>query len=1230
MAQSKLQATSKIFFILNLLIATSFNINAQTTIQHKVFLLGNLVDVEDHPALANQLNQLFNKTSASFTLILNGDLVDQKIEKKGNTDQINPIFNLIDLVQKYPNGNLIIVPGDRDWNSSKKGGAKSLNQLESRVKKYWKGKNYTRCHWAGDDGCPGPEVYEMGESLVIVALNTQWWNHPYDKPRGSDAICDGLTADNLKEEIEDAIEENLDKNVLLIGHHPIFSLGNYGGYFSVGQQMSPFPILGSFRTAFHANAGNTYDLANPRLHVFIENMKNLLHFHENLIYATGHEKNQQILTFGNNYMINSGAPSRAKYATKNENTIYSARESGIMALTYYDNGKVEATLWQNDGNNNMQPIENNPLFESACETPADNKLMLNTAYVPCKDEIKTKSKMQSSYTKPIQIIAGVEYDASKWKRIWLGNHYRNSWMTTVQTNYLNLDTTFGGLTIYKKGGGRQTTSLKFKSGNGTEYTFRSVNKDPTKALDYHLRNTFAADVIRDQTSTQHPYGAMAVASLLNEIDILHANPVLYRLPDDPKLGPFQAKYGHLLGMLEENPGKKNNKGEIFGGADKIHKSTKMYKRFYNRQKTKIQQEEFVRARIFDMLIGDWSKHEDNWKWAVYDEDGFRTYRPIPRDRDHAFSRQDGVINWLADRPFGVQNLQNFGHNFEGIRSLTFQARHMDRFLLDEAPRSVFMAQAKYIQAHISDADIEKAVRNMPPEIYEKSGKIIEAKLKNRIKHLDEAAEVYYKLMAKEVDITGSNEKEYFIVEYNKDGTVQVRIFDTKKNKKGETLLYNRTFHPKETKKIRLWALGNDDFFDIRGEKGKIKVSVFGGPGEDVFIDNASAKTRLYDKGKSSSYQVNGNAKVVNHWNKKLYEYDRKRFGYNHSIPIVYAAYTSTSGFGLNLGYNFTIRKFEKDSYHSTHSIGLGFTTEGNNKAFYNGRFHQAIREWDFLLSLSADDSSIRNRFFGIGNDSENKTDEFGIDYFQPVISNYHFSLGLMRNFWQKSSLQFKLGIERDESKVVENTFLSNNFEAIYGAHQKLTSIPIQFALDLDFRDEIGLPYRGARALFTYQNNTLLNEVDAGNNFGVARGEIEYYLSSRRKHPLTLGFRIGGAISHGDVPWYKLPILGTTHGLRGYVNERFVGKSSAFINTEFRYQLIERNTAVVPIKAGIKVFFDYGRVFQGDIPESNDWRYGYGIGFYLVPLDESITFSLSFGFSEEESFYPNFSVGTPLR
>jgi len=1194
---------------------------------HRVYFFGNLVDVPNITEFTQSLKSQLETENNPFTVIVNGDLVNKKVENSDD-GSLQGVFRLADMMENFPNGKLILLPGDRDWNNGGKGGEKSLKNIETQIRKYLKEKDYDRTKWAIKRGCPGPKVYEVNEALTIITVNSQWWNHTYDKPRPSDGLCDAITPENLKEELEDAVEDNQDKNILLVGHHPIYSLGHYGGYFSFEDQFKPFPIAGSFRTAYHSNIGGKKDISNVHLNEFVEGMNNLMFFHSNLIYASSHEKNQQIIRRDKNFLLNSGASGKADYATQDENTLLSKQAVGIMAIDYYSNGRVATSFLELD-NNSFKTADNHTLFHPICNVgdSAADKDLLNTSYVPCRPRTEVTQKMKGTYTGLKEVVGGEEYTVGGWKRFWYGNHYRTTWTTPVQVPYLDLDKTFNGLNIYKKGGGRQTTSLKFKSGNGTEYTFRSVNKDPSKALNYKLRPSFISRVFRDQTSTQHPYGALAVAPLLDKIDVLHANPKLYSLPNDAKLGPFQVKYGGLFGMLEENPGKPNNEGELFGGADDIERSTKLFRDFYKNQKRRVNQSEFVRARLFDMLVGDWSKHEDNWKWAAYEkEDDWVIYRPIPRDRDHVFSRQDGIIPWLADRRFALTNIENFDKDYKDVLSLTWQARHMDRFLATEATKETFLKEVKFIQENITEKDIENAVRAMPAETYEKSGKEVEMKLKNRLKTLETAALKYYALLAKEVEVLGSIEEEHFQITYLNNGTIEVKTF----GKNGTDLLYQRVFLPEETKEIRVYGLGGDDTFKIDGGgQSKIQVRTFGGPGDDVFQDNAAnQQTLLYDKSKSTKYEVNGNSKIVDHWNKGFYEYDRTRFEYNRTLPLIYLVYSGFSGFGVNLGALVSVKKFGKDDYHSKHRFGVSYTTENNKTAVYKGRFHQVFKDWDFQLNGFFADGDFYNFFYGLGNSSVKDDDLFDDDFYEARINKAHFSVGVIKDFWQKSSFDFKVGIERDESEAIENTFLNENAASIFGANQKLTILPIETALDIDFRDSKGLPYRGIRALMSYNNGTILS--GDTENFGVAKGAIEYYLSTKTNNPFTLGFRVGGSVSHGDVPWYKLSTLGDTNGLRGYFENRFAGESNAYVNFELRYQLFHKYTSFLPIKLGVKAFYDRGRVFIDDPEESNSWRDGYGFGFYLVPLSEAFTISLGIGFSDEESIYPTIGIGTPLR
>ena len=260
-------------------------------------------------------------------------------------------------------------------------------------------------------------------------------------------------------------------------------------------------------------------------------------------------------------------------------------------------------------------------MRSACkEGPGDR---INKAFEPC-DQINYANNSTGSIQSGFgEVAGGAEYEASGFKRTFMGAHYRDSWTKEIRIPYLALNSTFGGLIPFASGGGRQTKSLKFKAGNGYEYVFRSVNKDPAGALPVELRGTFLAAILRDQTTTQHPYGALVADVLLNELGILHAHPKLYLMPGDSRLRNFRFDFQNMLGMLEERPTNPDSDNEkTFGDAEKIRKSFKMFKDLYEDKDNHVDQQEFVRARVFDILVGDWGKHEDNWKWA-----GFGSARP---------------------------------------------------------------------------------------------------------------------------------------------------------------------------------------------------------------------------------------------------------------------------------------------------------------------------------------------------------------------------------------------------------------------------------------------------------------------------------------------------------------------------------------------------------------------------------------------------------------------------
>ena len=99
----------------------------------------------------------------------------------------------------------------------------------------------------------------------------------------------------------------------------------------------------------------------------------------------------------------------------------------------------------------------------------------------------------------------------------------------------------------------QTLSLRLADSLGQEYTLRSIEKFPEKAVPEMLQKTFAADLVQDQISAAHPYGALTVTPLAEAAGIYHTNPQVVYIPDDPRFGVYRKEFANTLMLFEERP-----------------------------------------------------------------------------------------------------------------------------------------------------------------------------------------------------------------------------------------------------------------------------------------------------------------------------------------------------------------------------------------------------------------------------------------------------------------------------------------------------------------------------------------------------------------------------------------------------------------------------------------------------------------------------------------------------
>jgi len=1207
----KLSALSILVFIFLSLTV----LGQKNDVNYRVINIGNLANLKNLTEYTAALKQFTQQQNVPTLLLINGDITHPNNSPYLGKDSL-PLFEFFSQLSDLPNISTIVIPGDSDWDNSGKYGLDKVKNLEELVEY----DGFKRVKWIADKGCPGPEVVELDSNLLLMVINTQWWNHPYKKPEVVQTKCDINTEKDFIIEIENTLAEAENKNLIIAGHFPLVEQGNL----PLSSHLKPFPIYGSFKTYYHQNIGGKKDIINERFNPIREKILKRMSLQRGIVYFSGHEYNTQVIKEHDNYFINNGVTDKKKKGRTNRFAAYSTTLPSISEVVYFTDGSIINNNYTYK-NTVFELHKTLMLFKSLLDNSAENETVpSNFSNKDCLKDVSATVFPESLET--MKTNAG-NYEASKFRKLIIGKHYRTSWNAFIDVPVLNMDTTKGGLTAYDIGGGHQTTSVKMYGNDGYAYTFRSVNKDATRYLSVELQNSLVARQLQDNISMQHPYASIVVGKLLDYTSILHAKPELYLLSENPKLGIFN-KYNGMLGTLEDHQKNPKKVKHSFANADFLLQSYELNQKLYDKPNHTVDANEYLKARVFDILVGDHGKHQDNWKWAGFKTDTGVYYLPVPRDRDLVFKLWDGIIPWLLDRKWGVEAGENFGYKINDVKSLMFIATAQDRFLTNQMTRKDWTTASHYIQQQLTDTIIEASTKVLPSEIYELSGKTIADKLKTRKKDLDSYAEKYYRLLAKQVDVIGTNEKDFFEVTRNENGTVDVAIYSEINTEIETQPHYHRKFIPTETKEIRIYGLGSKDVFTIKGNSKKsIPIIVVGGNGEDAIIDSSAVKTfgkqtKIYEKSIHKNSFLGTESKKINSWNDDLYDFQPNRFKYNRYMPLFSMGYSADNGFGIGGGVIFTNREnYKNTDYTTKHKLNLSVSTEQNNIFEYNSRFRHVLHKWDLSVGgLLAKHNNITN-FYGIGNNTINNDSVSSEEFYKTTFDTYSANIGLIREFRKKS--HFFINVEGQHNSVIikENTILSPTSEQNFSTADN-NIIVSSFGLDLDFRDRSNLPEKGIRLVMKYQNG----QVSSNNSsYNIATGFLEHYLSVRLPSPITLATKVGGSVSEGDIPFYNRIYLGSNNNLRGYRKNRFTGKHSIFMNNEVRLQLVNFTTTFLPMKMGIKAFFDTGRIID-DSNVNNQWHTSYGAGIYWGFLDEQFTLNISLAHSVEENNFLLFSLG----
>jgi len=1191
---------------------------------HSLYLVGDTGELDDLEAKTNIVLEVLKvnivKEDVETSLVFLGDNIypdGMPPEDSKERPMAEDIINAQLECAKYHEGNTYFIPGNHDWNHYSPGGRDAVLRQENYVESYFDEKDIKVRHYP-TDACGDPKEVKIHKDLVFVFIDSQWWLQDWSQEKKMNKGCELKSRGDFLKRMEEIMTDHKNDEIVVMMHHPIKSDGTHGGKFGIKQHLFPLtefkdnlwiplPILGSIYPIYRTMTGSIQDIPNENNRALMQGLDNIAKkLMVDVIFISGHDHGLQHFEEEEIQYIISGAGGKTDFVKREGKAEYARSARGYVRLNFHEDFEVWADYFVVDPATKEASVE----FRKQLRAPRAGTVEKEIIYPPITEKTKI-------------IAANEKFAAGPFKKFFLGSQYRDIWATPVEAENIDLESKYGGLTPIKKGGGMASNSLRMEKEDGHQYILRSIKKDYTKLVPEGFKNLKLLDILADQNSASHPYNALIIPRLSEAANVYYTNPKLVFLQHQRGLKNYNSFFAEELYLLEERPDGDWSNAIQFGNAPEIIGYTDLLETLRDKKNQFIDQEWVLKSRMFDILIHDWDRHDDQWRWAKFDEDGKNVYRPIPRDRDQAFYKFEGVVPWYI-AAFVVKKFKTIKGDLKDVKNHSFNARHFDRYFLHELEWSQWEEVILELQTQIKDQDIDQAIDLFPPEIMHiKDVPELADLLKSRRNNLMKIGKKLYNFLSKEVDIPGTDNEDDFFIHKNQDGSVKVK-HTLVSDDHGTLTKYERTFYPNETKEIRLYGLRDKDHFTIVGFDNKdIKIRIIGGEDDDTVInDTQSGKIIVYDD--LAGIEVFGKVSDKTNQDLNINKYERDGFNYNTNFPILYFGNTVDDGWWLGGSINWVKNGWRKTPYKSKQKFSVS-AAPGSQNAFqfgYNGHFPALIGSLDFAPATSLNYPEYEN-FFGLGNNSIHELSQ-PREFNWVRMENIDINPRLRYNIGSRGSLDFGplfslKKIVNTEDRISEDMILGFSEDEL----QSRSYWGGDVLLAIGKVDNNVYPSNGLRVSASASYFIEPNQDESVSEFNVS---AQFYLRLANRPKLVFATQIGYGKSIGDLQFYQYQALGNNRGLRGFRNERFRGQGAFFQNLDLRVKLIEWENIYIPMDIGILFGYDYGRV-RLDNENFETWHRSQTIGiwfellgaivlqpyFSLTPEENTFTLRLGFNF-----------------
>lgn len=1169
------------------------NTSLKTENDFKVFLVGDAGNA-DEPQAQNTLDFIKNKLDSanknSMLLFLGDNIYPLGMPKEDEKDYPlakQKLENQLAITKNFK-GKTLVIPGNHDWYH----GVKGLKAQEEFVKSYLNDKKA----FLPKNSCPIDDI-NLTKDIKLIIIDSEWALINWDKYPGINKGCDIKTREDLYTEFKDLIIKNQDKRIIVALHHPVISSGVHAGFNSAKSHLSsfqgklPIPGVASLINVLRSSSGASMeDITNKHYADFAGRIKSIIQDKENVILVSGHDHNLQYHSNRNFRQIISGAASKTDPSTIINKTDFSYGGSGFAVLNLRKDQSSDVEFFS---------TKNNKLEK------------LTRISVISKPEVFNNNFPENlSATGKTTIYSAKQTKAGKFYTWFWGEHYRKYYALQIEAQTANLSELNGGYTPFREGGGNQSNSLRLKAADGQEFVMRGVKKSAVRFLNnqafkkstfgHLLDNTFPERFLLDFYTTNHPFTGFSVNNMADKIGLFHSNPQLYYIPKQKALGEYNKNFGNELYMIEERFSSDSKTLASLNHAKDILSTADVLKNIRKDAKYSVDQDLYLRARLFDMLIGDWDRHDDQWRWAEYQIGDKMVYKPIPKDHDQAFSKYDGMAFKVIMNIPAIRHMKTFKDDIKNIKWMNMEPYPLDLILLKNANQEDWIAQAKYIQQNLSDQDIDTAFDNLPKEVKDETIVDIQQKLKIKKGKLGDFATRYFDVLQEKVPLAGTINKDKFVI-LKSENSVEVKQYQLDKNN-NEKLVFEKKYNDSKTKELWIYGLEDDDIYEVSGEgKSKITIRLIGGYNHDTYNIANGNKVKIYDfKSQKNTYNAKTATKnITDDYNINTYNWKHPKYSFVAGYPN--ADYNPDDGIILGFVANYTVNNFIRDPFTQKHSLSANlYTATGGFNLGYKGIFKKAIAGWDVGIDAKFTTPHFAKTFFGLGNETQYDKEEVEKDYNRVRISQFQFAPSISRTSWLNIKHQFQLNFENNKVQRNDDRFVAVSPEVNPEVFNGQQFAGVNYIFSFKNFDNNAFPTLGLEMILNVGWKANLSEFNQ--NFAAFQGNLNlFHRIDKRGKFVFANSSNTMIINNNNFEFYQAASIGGNNGLRAFRNQRFAGKSYFANNSEIRWDFGKVKNNIVPVNMGILVGYDFGRVWK-DNEYSNKWHQGVGAGFWMNILE----------------------------